>query len=95
MKWGPKVTRSVGDGTNALAAEAKPALTGVRDPLSSARIAVPQARLGTVSRSRLGGILSTQRPVVAAVSAPAGYGKSTLMVEWAPARSAPVRLGFI
>jgi LuxR family transcriptional regulator, maltose regulon positive regulatory protein len=83
VKWGPKVTRSVGDGTNALAAEAKPALTGVRDPLSSARIAVPQARLGTVSRSRLGGILSTQRPVVAAVSAPAGYGKSTLMVEWA------------
>ena len=58
-------------------------LTGVRDPLSSARIAVPQTRLGTVSRSSLGTLVSTQRPVLATVSAPAGYGKSTLMVEWA------------
>ena len=55
-------------------------LTGVRDPLSSARIAVPQTRLGTVSRSSLGTLVSTQRPVLATVSAPAGYGKSTLMV---------------
>ncbi len=54
----------------------------VRDPLLRARIAVPQSRPGTVTRWGLAGLVSTQRPAVATVAAPAGYGKSTLMVEW-------------
>ena len=77
------VTGSGGTATDALARGVMPRRAGIRDPLLRARMAVPQTRTGTVSRSSLAGLVCTQRPALAAVSAPAGYGKSTLMVEWA------------
>jgi hypothetical protein len=91
VKWGPEMTRSAGDGTNALADRDKPMLTGVRDPLSSARIAVPQTRLGTVSRSSPGTLVSTQRPVPAAVSAPAEQGVRCPVIVVAPGLQTVVR----
>jgi len=65
------------------------------DPISKAQIEVPRTRPGTLSRPGLGELVSTKRPAIAAVSAPAGYGKSTLMVEWIlrdPRKSAWVSL---
>ncbi len=38
---------------------------------------------GSLSRTRLGGLVAAQRPQMVAVSAPVGYGKSSLMAEWA------------
>ena len=58
--------------------------------LFDAKISVPRARPGAVSRGSLIRTARTsQRPVVA-VTAPAGYGKSTLLAEWAQAEDRPV-----
>ena len=86
---GPTVVGSGGSRINAQAETGQPRPTGVRDPLPRARTMVPQRRPGTVHRRNLGGLVSTLRPPVAAVSAPAGYGKSTLLVEWARADPRP------
>jgi LuxR family transcriptional regulator, maltose regulon positive regulatory protein len=51
--------------------------------LLDAKFSVPQPRLGTVSR---GGLVQTARSSdsrLVAVTAPAGYGKSTFLAEWA------------
>ena len=48
-----------------------------------AKLSVPQPRPGTVSRA---GLIDTARASdcrVVGVTAPAGYGKSTLLAEWA------------
>jgi LuxR family transcriptional regulator, maltose regulon positive regulatory protein len=61
------------------------------DPLVAAKVTRPTRRSGTVMKGDLAGVLVAQGPAVVAVTAPAGYGKTTLMVEWAqrdPRRSA-------
>jgi LuxR family maltose regulon positive regulatory protein len=54
----------------------------VPDPLVQAKLMVPSVRSGTVARSGLAGHLASAPPALVAVSAPAGYGKTTVMVEW-------------
>ena len=51
--------------------------------LLDAKLSIPQPRPGAVSRAQLieTGRASDSR--VVAVTAPAGYGKSTLLAEWA------------
>ena len=51
---------------------------------------VPALRPGLVSRSELIGRLRAAEGDVIAVAAPAGYGKSTLLAEWAAADERPV-----
>ena len=51
--------------------------------LLEAKLSVPQRRAGSVSRA---GLIETARARecrVVGVTAPAGYGKSTLLAEWA------------
>ena len=58
--------------------------------LLDAKVSVPQPRKGSVSRAKLieTGRASFRR--VVAVTAPAGYGKSTLLAEWAEAEDRAV-----
>jgi LuxR family transcriptional regulator, maltose regulon positive regulatory protein len=58
--------------------------------LLEAKLSVPQPRSGTVSRA---GLIEKARASdcrVVGVTAPAGYGKSTLLAEWALAEDRPV-----
>ena len=71
------------------------ALSGLADPLVQAKLMVPTTRLGQVSRVSLTGLMSSGRHPLVSISAPAGYGKTTLLVEWAgcdPRKSAWVSL---
>ena len=64
--------------------------SGLRDPLLVARLVMPRRHVGTLRRTRLlRQIRSTRRPVISMV-APPGYGKSSLLVQWATEDSAPV-----
>jgi LuxR family transcriptional regulator, maltose regulon positive regulatory protein len=58
--------------------------------LLDAKVSAPQLRKGSVSRAKLieTGRASFRR--VVAVTAPAGYGKSTLLAEWAEAEDRAV-----
>src|SRR5919106_6920816 len=59
-------------------------LKAVRDTLSESRLEVPLARPGVVTRTALvDRLLGAPGPSVIAVVAPAGYGKSTLLAQWA------------
>lgn len=51
--------------------------------LIDAKLSVPQPRLGAVSRATLIETARASDCRVVGVTAPAGYGKSTLLVEWA------------
>ena len=53
--------------------------------LLEAKLSVPQARPGAVSRSRLIETARASGCWVVGVTAPAGYGKTTLLAEWARA----------
>jgi LuxR family maltose regulon positive regulatory protein len=58
--------------------------------LAEAKLSVPRPRPGAVSRA---GLIETARASdcrVVGVTAPAGYGKSTLLVEWARAEDRPL-----
>ena len=58
--------------------------------LAEAKLSVPRPRPGAVSRA---GLIETARASdcrVVGVTAPAGYGKSTLLVEWAQAEDRPL-----
>ncbi len=55
------------------------------ESLLEAKLTVPQARPGSVSRSELIETASTSECRVVGVTAPAGYGKSTLLAQWARA----------
>ena len=60
--------------------------------LLDSKLSVPQPRPGSVSRA---GLIETARASdcrVIGVTAPAGYGKSTLLVEWALAEDRRVRM---
>src|SRR5918996_5399411 len=59
-------------------------LKTVRDILSESRLEIPVARPGVVTRTALvDRLLGAPAPSVIAVVAPAGYGKSTLLAQWA------------
>ncbi len=63
---------------------------GLLDPLHEARLAMPRRHVGTLRRTRLlRQIRSTRRPVILMV-APPGYGKSSLLVQWATEGVGPV-----
>jgi LuxR family maltose regulon positive regulatory protein len=65
--------------------------TSLLDPLLEARLVVPHRHVGTLRRTRLLRQLRSarDRPVISMV-APPGYGKSSLLVQWATEGSAPV-----
>ena len=58
--------------------------------LLDVKLSVPQLRPGLVSRSRLIDDARTSGAVAVGVTAPAGYGKSTFLVEWARTDRRPV-----
>ena len=64
---------------------------GLLDPLLEARLVVPRRHVGTLRRTRLLRQLRSarDRPVISMV-APPGYGKSSLLVQWATEDSGPV-----
>jgi LuxR family maltose regulon positive regulatory protein len=53
--------------------------------LLNAKFAVPQPRQGSVSRADLVEAACSSKCVLVAVTAPAGYGKSTFLAQWARA----------
>ena len=53
--------------------------------LLDAKLSVPQPRLGSVSRAPLIEAARSSDCRVVGLTAPAGYGKSTLLVQWAVA----------
>ena len=64
---------------------ALPAVPELRQLLLDAKFSVPQPRPGGVSRA---GLIEAARSTgcrVVGIPAPAGYGKSTLLAEWARA----------
>ena len=64
---------------------------GVLDALLlDAKLAVPRVRPGSVSRADLIAHACGSACRVVAVTAPAGYGKSTLLAQWAAAETRPV-----
>ncbi len=58
--------------------------------LLDAKLSVPQSRPGAVSRAHLIESARTSECRVIGVTAPAGYGKSTLLTEWAHSEDRPV-----
>jgi LuxR family transcriptional regulator, maltose regulon positive regulatory protein len=65
------------------AGRAGPTVAELEAVLLEAKLSVPPLRAGTVSRA---GLIQTARAGdcrVVGVTAPAGYGKSTLLAEWA------------
>ena len=58
---------------------------GLGQLLLDAKFAVPQPRPGSVSRPGLVEAARSRRCILVAVTAPAGYGKSTFLTEWAAA----------
>ena len=58
--------------------------------LVDAKLSVPQPRPGVVPRSQVIERARTSGCQVVGVSAPAGYGKTTLLAEWAMAEDRPV-----
>ena len=65
--------------------------TSLLDPLLEARLVVPHRHVGTLRRTRLLRQLRSarDRPVISIV-APPGYGKSSLLVQWATEDVGPV-----
>ena len=63
------------------------------ESLLDAQLSIPDPQPGSVSRA---GLIETARASdcrVVGVTAPAGYGKSTLLVEWAAGGGSPRRMG--
>ena len=56
---------------------------GLDEVLLDVKLSAPQPRPGLVSRAALIDKVRTSGAVAVGVTAPAGYGKSTLLVEWA------------
>jgi LuxR family maltose regulon positive regulatory protein len=60
-------------------------------PVAEAKLRPPAARPGTIERPRLLRLLAaTPGPPVVSVIAPAGYGKTTLLAQWAARERRPV-----
>ena len=60
-----------------------PAVPELRQLLLDAKFSVPQPRLGNVSRAGLIEAARSGGGRIVGITAPAGYGKSTLLAEWA------------
>ena len=75
-----------GDGVEAAANPAEP----LDASLFEAKLSVPPARPGAVSRDALIARARATGSRVVGVTAPAGYGKSTLLSQWARAEDRPV-----
>jgi len=69
--------------TSDSAATAPPNVVEIDELLIGAKVSVPQPRSGAVSRIDLIETARASACRVVGVTAPAGYGKSTLMVQWA------------
>ena len=66
-------------------------MTGIT--LLEAKIRAPRRRQGILPRARLGGRVDREAlPAVVLVSAPAGFGKTTFLVEWLGSGPAPAWL---
>ena len=63
--------------------------------LLEAKLSVPHRRTGSVSRAALIEAARARGCRVVGVTAPAGYGKSTLLAEWAETGRSPGRLGVV
>ena len=74
FSWGAAVT---GD-----SARAGPTVAELEAVLLQAKLAVPHRRTGSVSRAALIEAARARDRRVVGVTAPAGYGKSTLLAEW-------------
>ena len=66
------------------------AVSGLGQSLLDSKLSVPRALPGAVSRRSLIETARTSDRRVVGVTAPAGYGKSTLLAEWASAEDRPV-----
>ena len=62
-----------------------PTVVGFDEVLLDSKLSVPPSRPGSVSRAGLIETARTSDCRVIGVTAPAGYGKSTLLIEWARA----------
>ncbi len=69
---------------------AEPLVADLGQVLLDAKLTVPQPRAGTVSRAALIEKARASACRVVGITAPAGYGKSTLLTEWAHAETRPV-----
>ncbi len=58
--------------------------------LLEAKLSIPQPRPGSVSRARLIDRARASEKRVVGITAPAGYGKSTLLAQWVEAEQRPV-----
>ena len=73
-----------------------PAMTGTATrfrpavPLVEAKLRPPEPRPGVIARARLVRLLAEPGPPVAAVIGPPGYGKTTLLAQWAAREQRPV-----
>ena len=72
---------------------ATPTVAELEQLLLDAKLSVPQPRPGSVSRAELIETARASDCRVVGVTAPAGYGKSTLLAEWARAEDRPRRVG--
>ena len=77
FSWGPAVTDD--------SARAGPTAAELEAVLLDAKLSVPHRRPGSVSRAGLIEAARASECRVVGVTAPAGYGKSTLLAEWAEA----------
>ena len=68
------------------ASQASPSVRELEALLLGAKLTVPDLHPGSVSRSRLIGAAQASGCRVVGVTAPAGYGKSTLLAQWAASR---------
>jgi LuxR family transcriptional regulator, maltose regulon positive regulatory protein len=84
---GPPKAPSRGDGASARARRALPRAT---PGLLHAKLRPPTLRQGVVARPALVHRLRREAAPVVSVVAPAGYGKSTLLAQWAAAETRPV-----
>ena len=62
-----------------------PTVKELDDLLLDAKFSIPQPRAGAVSRAELIEVACASEARVVGVTAPAGYGKSTFLAEWATA----------
>jgi len=69
---------------------ASPAVPELRQLLLDAKFSVPQPRPGGVSRAGLIEAARSSGCRIVGITAPAGYGKSTLLAEWARVEDRPV-----
>jgi LuxR family transcriptional regulator, maltose regulon positive regulatory protein len=71
-------------------AQRTPTVVALDESLLDAKLSIPRSRPGLVSRAELIATARASGCRVVGVTAPAGYGKSTLLAQWALAEDRPV-----